>query len=46
VQAATGNYGNGQEIIVDSHQLIWADRRGPIAYQPDFDLVRAIAVGQ
>jgi hypothetical protein len=44
VQLATSNFGDGPEIIVDSHQLIWADRRGAAAYQPDYDVVRAIAI--
>jgi hypothetical protein len=44
VQWATANNGDGPHIVVDGDQLIWADRTGPIAYQPEFDVLRAIPV--
>jgi hypothetical protein len=41
VQYATANNGNGHHTIVDAKGIVWADRRGPIAYQPEVNVVRA-----
>jgi hypothetical protein len=42
VPASTANNGDGPHILVDQGQVIWADRSGPIAYQPDVDVLRVI----
>ena len=44
VAAATANNGDGPHILVDQGQVIWADRSGPIASQPDVNVLRVLAL--
>jgi hypothetical protein len=44
VAAATANDGDGRHILVDQGEVIWADRSGPIASQPDVNVLRVLAL--
>ncbi len=43
---ATANNGNGRHILVDQGQVFWADRTGPIASQPDVNVLRMMRLAE
>jgi hypothetical protein len=42
VADATANNGDGRHILVDQNQVFWADRTGPIASQPEVNVLRML----
>jgi hypothetical protein len=46
VTYATANLGDGRHILVDQSEVVWADRTGPIAQQPDVNVLRVLRLAQ